>query len=96
MSARRSQGNHLEGPVAIAYGAQQSLCVRGLRITDNGDLSWLRKGVAQRLKPLAKAQRMLAHHGLHLGQGLVSQIAIIKIIGEPVQLQQGGDGHCIA
>jgi hypothetical protein len=47
----------------------------------DGDLSRLRKGVRQGLEPLAKAQRILAHHaptsgGLHLGQRLVSNIDI--------------------
>jgi hypothetical protein len=79
----RSQGYHLERPVAIASDAQQSLRVSGVGITNNGNLLWLRQGVAERLKPLAEAQRLLAHHGLHLGQSLLGNVDITEIIREP-------------
>lgn len=92
----RSQGHHLERPVAIASDAQQSLCVRGIGITNNGNLLWLRQGVAERLKSLPEAQRIVGHHGLHLCQRLVGDVDITHVVGEPSQLEQSGDCHASA
>ena len=76
----RSQGHGLKWPIAIAHNAQQALRVNALRFTDDGNLSWLRKGIHQRLEPLAKAQRILGHHALYLGQRLVSDIDITQLM----------------
>jgi hypothetical protein len=62
--------------VAVANDAQQGLCVCGVGIADDGNLPGLRKSICQRLELPAKAQWILAHHGLHLGQRLVDDIDI--------------------
>jgi hypothetical protein len=72
----------LEWLVAIAKDVQQGLRISGIRVADNGDLSWLRRSIRQRLEPLAKAQRILTQHGLHLSQGLVRNVDITRTAGE--------------
>ena len=52
----------------------------------------LRQGIAERLEPLPEAQRMLAHHRLHLGQRLVGNVDITQPIRKSCQFQQGGGG----
>ena len=96
LSARCSQGHDLEGPVATVNDVQQGLCVSGVRIADNGSLLWLRQGIAERLKPLAEAQRLLGHHGFRLSQCLMCNIDIMQGIGEACQLQQDSSSHGVA
>ena len=43
-----------------------------------------------------KAQRILAHHGLHRCQCLLGDIDSTQVIGEASELEQGGDGHGVA
>ena len=52
-------------------------------LRETGDLSRFRKGVRQPLKPLPKAQWILTHHGLHLGQRLAGDIDSTQVVGEP-------------
>jgi hypothetical protein len=68
LGVRCTQGHHLEGPVAVANNAQQGLRVSRFWSADDSNLSWLRKGVRQRLERLPEVERILVHHGLQLYQ----------------------------
>jgi hypothetical protein len=67
---------------------QQGLRIDGVGITDNGNSSRLRKGIDQRLEPLPKAQRVVAHHALHSCQGMDGDFDITQIIRETSEFQQ--------
>jgi hypothetical protein len=85
----------LEEATAVANDAQQILRFGGFRIADDGNLPRLREGLDQRLEPLPKPRRILGHHRLHLGQRLVGEVDLAKIIGEASELRQDGHRHRI-
>jgi hypothetical protein len=82
VSTGSTQSDHSEGPVALASDAEQGLRVSGVGISDDGNLSWLRKVICQRLKPVAQAQWILGQERLYLSQRLVRDVDITYFVGE--------------
>ncbi len=93
LRVRHSQCHDLEGSESVASDIEEGLCVSRVEIADNGNLSRLCERVRQRLKPLAKAQRILLIMGCICASAWWAISTQRKPSVNPGQLEQGSDGH---